>query len=134
MNNHFQAIPLKAYGIDDGVFDILPPKLITLIATIVAFIAVVSIFSMRGSYRGRGKRDAQSKAWISLTVSMANLIAYLVIQKIYSMYINPVVNISIADLRKLLFEAPLLLVYTTFFSHLTQTLMLMAMTKFYREK
>lgn len=132
INKRFQTIPVEAYGIDDGVFNILPPTLITVIATIVAFIAVISIFSMRGSYRGRGKRDARRKAWISITVSMANLVAYLIIYKIYRMYIYPVVNISVDDLRKLFFEAPLLLVYTTFYSHLTQTLMLVAMTKFYR--
>lgn len=132
LNHRFQAIPVKAYGIDDGVFNILPPSLITVIATIVAFTAAVSIFSLRGTYRGRGQRDARSKAWTSIRVSLATLVLYLIIHKVYSMYIYPVVNISISDLRKLYFEAPLLLAYTTFFSHLTQTLMLVAMTKFYR--
>lgn len=69
LNNRFQTIPMKAYGIDDGVFDLLPPTLINVIAKMVAFIAVVSIFSMRSSYRGRGKRDAQHKAWISIRLS-----------------------------------------------------------------
>ncbi len=50
------------------------------------------------------------------------------------MYIYPVVNISIADLRKLYFEAPLMLAYATFFSQLTQAWMLVEITKFYRNK
>jgi heme/copper-type cytochrome/quinol oxidase subunit 2 len=132
-NLHFQVLPLEPYGIDSGVLNILSPTLITVIATIVAFIAVVSIFSMRTSYRGRGKRDARRKALTSITVTMITLIAYLLIRLIYSKYIASVSYIGSSDPRKLYFDVPLLLAYATFFSHLTQTLMLVAMSKFYRQ-
>lgn len=134
LNKYFQLLPLEQYGVNDGVFNIFSPTLITVIATVVTLVAVLSIFTMRGSYRGRGKRDARRKAWISIRTSIATFIVYLIIYKIYIMYTYPVLNISINDLRKLYFEAPLLLCYASFFSHLTQTLMLVAMTKFYRKK
>lgn len=135
LSNYFsQVLPLEKYGVNYGVFDILSPTLITVITTVVTLVAVISIFTTRGSYRGRGERDARRKAWISIRVTIATLIGYIIIHKIYSMFTYPVVNINIADLRKLYFEVPLLLAYATFFSHLTQTLMLVAMTKFYRDK
>jgi hypothetical protein len=127
-----QLIPMEEYGVYDGVLDYLPPTLLTALATVMTLFAVVMIFTTRGSYKGRGKRDAPRKAWISIRVSLIMLIIYIAIYHFYFNYTQPFVNISKNDLRKLFFEVPLLITYTTFFSHLTQTLMLVAMTKFYR--
>ena len=129
----FQTIPLEQYEVEDGVYNIFSPVLITGITTLMTLVAVFSILMTRGSYMGRGKRDAQRKAWTSIRVSIGTLIGYVIIYKIYTMYTYPMLNVSINDMRKLYFEVPLLICYASFYSHLTQTLMLVAMTKFYKK-
>lgn len=134
LNETSQVLPVEAVGVNDGVFDIISPFFITVISTFMTFLAVVTIFSTRGSYRGRGKRDAGKKALISLRITLIALISYIALYQLYSKPPNIIFHITLIGLQKLYFEVPLLLAYATFFSHLTQTLMLVAMTKFYKDK
>ena len=133
LNSAFQMLPLKEYGVDNGVFSILPPILVTGIATTVAFVAVLSIFSMRATYCGFGKRDARRKALISATISIAMLILYITAYYLYHEYAYFSLSVISHSLENLYFEAPLTIIYATFFSHLTQTLMLLAMLLFYKK-
>ena len=133
LNSSFQLLPMEAYGVDNGVFSIFPPILVTAIATTVAFVAVLSIFATRATYCGFGKRDARRKALISATISIAMLILYIAAHYLYHEYSYFSLSVVSDSLENLYFEAPLTMIYTTFFSHLTQTLMLLAMIQFYKK-
>lgn len=128
-----QVIPLKAWGDNDGVFNILSPPLITAVATVVTLFVVLSTFGRRDALKGIGGRDARRQAWISMGVSMAALISYMAIHQIYYEYAYSVFGMGSDDPRKLFFEVPLLVAYTVFFSLLTRAFMLLGMTEFYRD-
>jgi hypothetical protein len=127
-----KVIPLEAYGAN-GVFNILSPPLITVVATVVTLFVVLSTFGRRDEFRGLGGRNARRQAWISMGVSMAALMTYMTIHQIYDEYAYSVFGIGSDDPRKLFFEIPLLVAYTAFFSLLTRAFMLLGMAEFYRD-
>ncbi|RXK84785.1 hypothetical protein EST62_08825 [Chlorobaculum sp. 24CR] len=133
LNNAFQVLPLKEYGVDNGVFDILMPTWITVITTTITLVAVLSIFAMRDSFCGIGKRDARRKALISVSISIAMLTLYIVAYQLYYEYTYFSLSVVHHSLQQLYFEVPLLIIYATFFSHLTQASMLLAIIKFYKK-
>lgn len=133
LNNSFQVLPLKEYGVDNGVFDILTPTWITVITTTITLVALLSIFAMRASFCGFGKRDARRKALISISISIAMLALYTVAHQIYQEYAYFSLGVVHHSLQQLYFEVPLLILYATFFSHLTQTSMLLAIIRFYKK-
>lgn len=126
------VIPLASYEAD-GVFDHLSPPLITAVATVITLFVVLSTFGRRDEFRGMGRRNARHQAWISMGVSMAALIAYITIHQIYAEYGYSGFGLGSNDPRKLFFEVPLLVVYTSFFSLLTRAFMLLGMAEFYRD-
>lgn len=132
LSSSLQVYPFSEYGIDDGVFSIFPPTAATAIATTVTLVAVISIFAMRTSYCGFGKRDARRKALTSLRVCVGALIFYIIIHQLYREQPYLALDTFSNNFRQLYFEAPLVIAYATFFSHLTQSLMLVAMTQFYK--
>jgi hypothetical protein len=133
LNNSFQVLPLKEYGVDNGVFDILTPTWITVITTTITLVAVLSIFAMRASFCGFGKRDARRKALISISISTAMLTLYIVAHQLYHEYAYFSLGVVHHSLQQLYFEVPLLIIYATFFSHLTQSSMLLAIIRFYKK-
>jgi hypothetical protein len=133
LNNALQLFPLSEYGVDNGVLGVLTPTVITVIATTIALVAVISIFAMRASYCGFGKRDAQRKALTSLRVCIGAFIFYIMILQIYREYPYLTLSVTSEEFREIFFEAPVVIAYATFFSHLTQSLMLLAMTQFYKK-
>lgn len=133
LNDSFQVLPLKEYGVDNGVFDILTPTMVTVITTVITLIAVLSIFAMRASFCGFGKRDARRKALISISISIAMLTLYIFAHQQYQEYTYFSLSVVRHSLQQLYFEVPLLIIYATFFSHLTQTSMLLAIIRFYKK-
>ncbi|NTW54442.1 MAG: hypothetical protein HGB15_06745 [Chlorobaculum sp.] len=133
LNQFIQAIPLENDCVNGDMQHIISPLVITATTMLMSCLALLSTFSMRGEFKGIGKCDAQYKALISLSIILVALIAYLKLHQIYSdidfsLFVRPKLF-----LLRLFFEVPLLIAYTVFFSHLTKTLTLMALTKFYRE-
>lgn len=126
-----EAIPLGKYGEDGGVFNIFPPHLITLVATTFTLFLVFSTFGKRSLLMAAGKTDARRRAWISLGLGMAALVAYVSIYSAYSEYAWDIFGLGSDDPRKVVFEVPLLLTYVAFFSLLTQAFMLLGMVEFY---
>ena len=49
------AIPLRAYGTDNGVFDQLSPYLITTIATVVTLFVILITFAYRSQFKNPKK-------------------------------------------------------------------------------
>lgn len=128
-----EAIPLRAYGSEDGVFDQLSPFLITTLATVVTLFVILSTFSTRSSMAvPRGRRTARRRAGFSFAISLLSLLAYLVIHQVYREYAWQPWGWGSGDPRKLIAEVPLLISYVLFFSMLTRAFMLLGMLEFFR--
>lgn len=127
-----QAIPLEAYEAD-GVYNILSPPLITVVAMIVTLFVVLTTFGKRDDFKGQGRRYARRQAWVSMGASMAILVIYMAIHQSYAEYAFSVFELGSGDPRKLFFEIPLLISYTAVFSLLTRAFMLLGMAEFYRD-
>ncbi|KEF41663.1 MAG: hypothetical protein ER33_10340 [Cyanobium sp. CACIAM 14] len=129
------AIPLHAYGSDDGVFDQLSPDLITTLATVVTLFVILVTFSSRTTLAGvRGRRILLRRAWMSFGVSLLSLLAYLVIHQTYREYAWEPWGWGSGDPRKLIAELPLLITYVLFFSMLTRAFVLLGLLEFLRSK
>jgi len=128
-----KAIPLGKYGENDGLFNILSPQLITLVATVVTLFVILSTFGRRNVFKGQGVRIARRQGWISMGASMAALITYITIHQVYGEHAYITFGMGSDDPRKLIFEVPLLLTYAAFFSLLTRAFMLLGMIEFYRD-
>lgn len=126
------AIPLRAYGTDDGVFDQLSPYLITTIATVVTLFVVLVTFADRGQFQNPRRRGSMlRKAWISFGIGILSLLAYLVIHQAYREYAWEPWGWGSGDPRKLIAEIPLLVAYVIFFALLTRAFMLLGMIEFF---
>jgi hypothetical protein len=126
------AIPLRAYGTEDGVFDQLAPSLITTIATVVTLFVVLVTFASRHQLQNPMKRKAMLRnAWLSFGAGLSSLLAYLIIHQVYREYAWEPWGWGSGDPRKLLAEVPLLISYVLFFSLLTRAFMLLGMIEFF---
>lgn len=130
-NALMQAIPLGAYG-EDGVFDRIPPGLISTIATVVTLFVVFTAFAGRDRVTA-GRRPALRAAWISLAVGLLCLGVYLVLHAAYAEYAWTLWSWGSGDPRKLSMEIPLAAMYVAFFALLTRAFVLVAMAEFYSD-
>jgi magnesium-transporting ATPase (P-type) len=126
------AIPLRLYGTDEGVFEHLSPYLTTTIATVVTLFVVLVTFADRSQFQNPRKRGSMLRnAWISFGISLLSLLAYLVIHQVYREYAWEPWGWGSGDPRKLIAEIPLLIAYVIFFSMLTRAFMLLGMIEFF---
>ncbi len=130
-----RAIPLSAYGEEDGVFDQISPFLITTLATVVTLFVVLVTFSGRDDFREPAKsRRVRRAAWLSFGISILSLFGYLIIHQFYREYGWASWGWGSGDPRKLIAEIPLLVTYIIFFSLLTRAFMLLGMIEFFGKK
>jgi hypothetical protein len=126
-----RTIPLGAYG-DDGVFDQLPPSLLTTLATVVTLFVVLSTFANRRRFQDQQKRQSTLRAaWLSFGIGIVSLLTYLVIHQAYREYAWDPWGWGSGDPRKLFAEIPLLITYVMFFSLLTKAFTLLGMMEFF---
>ena len=126
-----RTIPLGAYG-DDGVFDQLPPSLLTTLATVVTLFVVLSTFANRRRFQDPKKRQSTLRAaWLSFGIGIVSLLTYLVIHQAYREYAWEPWGWGSGDPRKLFAEIPLLITYVMFFSLLTRAFTLLGMIEFF---
>lgn len=131
-NSMTNAIPMGAYGTDEGVFDQLSPVLITTMTTVVTLFVMLVTFAYRNQFQNLRKRNSiVRKAWISFGISSLSLLAYLVIHQAYREYAWESWGWGSGDPRKLLAEIPLLVLYVVFFSLLTRAFMLLGILEFF---
>ncbi len=131
----YNAIPMRAYGTDDGVFDLLSPYLITTIATVVTlFVILVTFVGRRQFQNPRKKRAMLRNAWLSFGIGILSLLTYLVVHYCYREYAWVPLGMGSGDPRKLIFEIPLLITYVIFFSMFTRAFTLLGMIEFFGKK
>jgi len=134
-NIFLNAIPLRAYGTDNGVFDQLTPYLITTIATVVTLFVVLVTFAGRSQFQNPRKRRAiLRKACLSFGIGILSLLTYLVIHQAYREYAWEPWGWGSGDPRKLFAEIPLLITCVIFFSLLTRAFMLLGMIEFFGKR
>ena len=129
------AIPMRAYGVDDGVFDQLAPNLINTIATVTTLFVILVTFTGRDQFQDANKRGAMLRnAWLSFGIGILSLIIYLVIHQAYREYAWEPWGWGSGDPRKLFAEIPLLITYVIFFSLMTRAFMLLGMIEYFGKK
>jgi hypothetical protein len=126
-----EVVPCCAYGTDECVFDLVPPILITTVATIVTLFVVQVTFAGRDQFRRSNRRAMLRKAWLSLSAGVLSLLAYVATYRAYGEYAYGYFGLGSGVPRKMLFEIPLLVAYVVFFSLLTRAFMILGMIEFF---
>lgn len=134
-NIFLNAIPLRAYGTDDGAFDQLSPYLITTIATVVTLFVVIGTFADRSRFQNPRNRPVLLRnAWLSLGTGILSLLTYLILHQAYWRYAWEPWGWGSGDPRKLFAEIPLLITYVLFFSLLTRAFTMLGMIEFFGKR
>jgi hypothetical protein len=130
-----KVIPLGRYGDDGGVYDHLPPALVTAVATLVTLFLILSTFARRDAFKAPGASPrVERQAWLSFAAGVLALVAYLVIHTVYAEYAWSAWGWGSGDPRKLLAEVPLLAAYCAWFALITRAFLLLAMREFFGGK
>jgi hypothetical protein len=127
-----KVIPLGRYGEEGGVYDLLPPPLVTGVATVVTLFVILSTFAHRTALKtDSAATGIERRAWLSFVGGLLALTAYLIIHTVYGEYAWSVWGWGSGDPRKLLAEVPLLATYCAWFSLITRAFVLLAMREFF---
>ncbi len=131
-NTLVKVIPLGRYGDDGGVYDHLPPALVTAVATLTTLFLILSTFSQRHAFKARDAAPLiERRAWRSFALGVFFLVVYLVIHTVYAQYAWAAWGWGSGDPRKLLAEVPLLATYCAWFALVTRAFLLLAMREFF---
>ncbi len=126
-----RAIPLGAYGAD-GVFDRIPPALISTLATVVTLFVMATSFGNRAQLAAPRRAHAMRGAWASLAAGLLCLGCYVVLHSTYAEYAWEPWGWGSGDPRKLWMEIPLAATYIAFFALLTRAFVVVAIQEYYR--
>ena len=130
-----EAVPMRPYGEDGGVYNHIPPPLIVGLATVVTMFILLRTFLDRVRFRNpHVAQSAVRQAWISIALGISALLGYLVLHQVYLEYAWPEWNWGSDDPRKLLVEVPLTLAFIAFFSLVTRAFVLLGMIEYFRDE
>jgi len=74
------------------------------------------------------------QAWVSFGVGLVALVVYLAAYYFLSISAYDLLGWESADVRRLMGEVPLLLIYSAFFAFLTRAFVLLGMIEFFRDE
>ena len=133
-NVFMQIIPLGTFD-DGGVLVWFSARLFTTFATVVSLFLILWTFGQRHHFLSTRKRATiQKQAWASFGIGLAALMIYLAAYFFLATSAYDVLGWESADVRRLLGEVPLLLVYSAFFSLLTRAFVLLGMNEFFSQQ
>ncbi len=133
-NIFMQIIPLGTFN-DGGVLVWFSARLFTTFATVVSLFLILWTFGQRHYFQlPKQKATIQKQAWISFGVGLTALLTYLAGYYFLAISAYDVLGWESADVRRLLGEVPLLLVYSAFFSLLTRAFVLLGMNEFFGQQ
>ena len=134
-NVFMQIIPLGTFD-NGGVLVWFSARLFTTFATVASLFLILWTFGQRNHFQSTRKRATiQKQAWASFVFGLLALVVYLTAYYFLAVSAYDVLGWESADVRRLLGEVPLLLVYGIFFSLLTRAFVLLGMIEFFsREK
>jgi ABC-type xylose transport system permease subunit len=124
------GIPLESW--DPGALAFLAPEWITTVTTLVAVVVIFWTYTQRRAFRSRAGRARRSAA-ASFVLGFAALILYLVLYTLLQDDFHyRVLGWESDDLRRVLFDLALLVLYCGFFALLTRGFVLMAGLEYFR--
>jgi hypothetical protein len=127
-----KVIPLGKYGEEGGVYDHLPPPLVTAVATLVTLFLILATFARRDDFAAHDAAPRiQRQAWVSLAAGVFALVTYLVVHTVYAEYAWSAWGWGSGDPRKLFAEVPLLIAYCAWFALITRAFLLLAMREYF---
>jgi hypothetical protein len=133
-NVFMQIIPLSTFE-NGGVLVWFSARLFTAFATVVSLFLILWTFGQRQHFRSTKKRAAlQKQAWRSFGSGLSALLLYLAAYYFLAISAFDVLGWESADVRRLLGEVPLLIIYSLFFALLTRAFVLLGMIEFFRKE
>lgn len=127
-------IPLETSD-KEGVLVWFSPALFTTLATLVSLFLILWTFGQRRKFQSfRGRSGIQRQAGISFVVGLAAFIVYLVVYYFILRSAYDVLGWESADIRRLIGEVPLLILYGVFFALITRAFMLLGMVEYFRRE
>ena len=127
-------IPLETFD-KEGALVWFSPALFTTLATLVSLFLILWTFGQRRKFQSpRGISRSQRQAWLSFAIGLAALIVYLAVYYFILTSVYDVLGWESADVRRLIGEVPLLILYAAFFALITRAFVLLGMGEYFRRE
>ena len=128
-----RLIPLKTFDYQEGVLVWFSPGLFTTLTTLVSLFLVLWIFGQRQNFKSkRGSVGIRRQALISFGIGLTALIGYLTLYYFILSSAYTVLGWVSIDVRRLIGEVPLLILYVAFFTLVTRAFMFLGMVEYFK--
>ena len=128
-----RLIPLKTFDYQEGVLVWFSPGLFTTLTTLVSLFLVLWIFGQRQNFKSkRGSVRIRHQARISFVIGLAALVGYLIVYYFLQSSAYTVLGWVSIDIRRLIGEVPLLILYVAFFTLVTRAFMFLGMSEYFK--
>jgi len=128
-----RLIPLKTFDYQEGVLVWFSPGLFTTLTTLVSLFLVLWIFGQRQNFKSkRGRGHIRRQALISFVTGLTALVGYLILYYFLLSSAYVVFGWVNGDIRHLIGEVPLLILYVTFFTLVTRAFMFLGMGEYFK--
>ena len=128
-----RLIPLKTFDYQQGVLVWFSPGLFTTLTTLVSLFLVLWIFGQRQNFKSkRGSVGIRRQALTSFVLGLIALVGYLIIYYFLLSSAYTVLGWVNGDIRHLIGEVPLLILYVAFFTLVTRAFMLLGMSEYFK--
>lgn len=127
-------IPLATFD-KEGVLVWLSPSLITTLTTLIVLFLILGMFGRRNKFLSQKNRThLHRQAFVSFTVGLASVVVYLILYFFLASSAYDVLGWESVDIRRLMGEVPLLILYAAFFAFTTQAFMLLGMNEYFKRE
>jgi hypothetical protein len=128
-----RLIPLKTFDYQEGVLVWFSPGLFTTLTTLVSLFLVLWIFGQRQNFKSkRGSVGIRRQALISFVIGLTALVGYLILYYFLLSSAYVVLGWVNGDIRRLIGEVPLLILYVAFFTLVTRAFMFLGMREYFK--
>jgi len=128
-----RLIPLKTFDYQEGVLVWISPGLFTTLTTLVSLFLVLWIFGQRQNFKSkRGRVGIRRQARISFVIGFTALVGYLIVYYFLLSSAYTVLGWVNGDIRHLIGEVPLLILYVAFFTLVTRAFMFLGMGEYFK--
>jgi hypothetical protein len=133
-NTLVRLIPLETFD-QEGVLVWFSPGLFTSLATLVSLFVILWTFGQRREFQSApATTRIRRQAVAAFALGVVTLIAYLVGYYFLLRSAFDTLGWESADVRRLLGEVPLLVLYAAVFASITRAFMLLGMGEYYRSE
>lgn len=127
-------IPLATFD-EGGVLVWFSPALITTLTTLTILFLILGMFGRRDKFLGqRGNVRLNRQALLSFVAGVASVLVYLIVYFFLSSSAYDVLGWESMDIRRLMGEVPLMILYASFFAFTTRAFVLLGMIEYFRRE